>query len=69
MVRGIFTLQNFSIFDRWGETVFTTNDADAGWDGTFNGKPAQLGVYVYAIRGTDVNNQSLVKSGNLLLLR
>lgn len=69
IVRGIFTLQNFSIFDRWGERVFTTNDVDMGWDGTFNGKPAPLAVYVYMIQGTDVNNQTLVKSGNLLLLR
>ncbi|HZF99507.1 MAG TPA: choice-of-anchor L domain-containing protein [Chitinophagales bacterium] len=69
IARGIFTLQNFSIFDRWGELVFRTDDADLGWDGTFKGNNAELGVYVYMIEGIDVNNQTLVKYGNLLLLR
>ncbi len=69
IVRGIFNLKNFQIFDRWGNTVFQTNVADQGWDGTYKGTPGDLGVYVYLIEGIDVNGKSFVKYGNVSLLR
>jgi len=37
----------FSIFDRWGKLVFTTNDPSVAWDGTYDGVPAPLDVYMY----------------------
>jgi gliding motility-associated-like protein len=41
----------FSIYDRWGAVVFTTNAPGRGWDGRFaNGTPAPTGVYVYTFR-------------------
>jgi gliding motility-associated-like protein len=39
----------FSIYDRWGSLIFSTNDIKAGWDGTVNGKPAAAGVYAYIL--------------------
>jgi gliding motility-associated-like protein len=39
----------FSIYDRWGSLIFTTNDINAGWDGTVNGNPAAAGVYSYTL--------------------
>ncbi len=38
-----------SIYDRWGEKVFETNDLTTGWDGQFNGKPVEEGPYPYVI--------------------
>jgi len=35
-----------AICDRWGEKVFETKQLK-GWNGTFKGKPAQKGVYLY----------------------
>ncbi len=69
IVRGIFNLSNFQIFDRWGNSVFQTNVADQGWDGTRKGTPVELGVYVYLIEGIDVNGKTFVKYGNVSLLR
>jgi gliding motility-associated-like protein len=37
------------IFDRWGEEVFYTNNTKQGWDGSFKGEPASLGVYAYLL--------------------
>jgi len=37
----------FYIFDRWGEQVFYSSDINNKWDGTYNGKPAQMDVYVW----------------------
>lgn len=46
------TIEEFAIFDRWGNKVFQKNDIlpnnpSEGWDGFFNGKPAKAGVYVW----------------------
>jgi gliding motility-associated-like protein len=59
---------NFEIYDRWGELIFKTADKNIGWDGTFKGKPALSGVYVYYInaivKGSTINTQ-----GNVTLIR
>jgi gliding motility-associated-like protein len=38
------------IYNRWGQLIFETYNFDEGWDGTYNGKPVQAGVYVYYLR-------------------
>ena len=42
----------FSVFNRWGSEVFSTNDSDAGWDGTFNGDLLDNSVYVWLLEYT-----------------
>lgn len=39
-----FTL---SIINRWGETIFQSNDPNVGWDGTYNGRVCPNGVYAW----------------------
>jgi gliding motility-associated-like protein len=36
---------DIQIYNRWGNLVYRSNDPEQGWDGTFEGKPAQAGVY------------------------
>lgn len=36
---------DIQIYNRWGNLVYRSNDPEKGWDGTFEGKPAQAGVY------------------------
>jgi|GEM_PF-1750321 len=38
---------DFKIFNRFGQVVYQTGSLDGGWDGTFNGQPADVGVYYY----------------------
>jgi gliding motility-associated-like protein len=64
----LINVQEFSIFDRWGNRVFTTKDSGKGWDGTFNGKPANAGVYVYVIKGVAFNG-AVLKKGEVVLVR
>lgn len=35
------------IYDRWGREVFSSTDPFEEWDGTHNGDPVPMGVYVY----------------------
>jgi len=38
-----------TIYNRWGEQLYYTTDADKGWDGSFEGKIVPNGVYLYRI--------------------
>ncbi|NVN96547.1 MAG: gliding motility-associated C-terminal domain-containing protein, partial [Bacteroidetes bacterium] len=40
------------IYNRWGQMVFEGENTNF-WDGTFNGKAVQLGVYAYKIEAMD----------------
>lgn len=62
------------IFGRWGELVyessnFDVNDVSKGWDGTFRGKLASQGVYVYVIEMQFRSGRRELFKGNLHLLR
>lgn len=59
---------DFKVFDRWGELVFQTNDQNIGWDGTYKGKPALAGVYVFYINAV-VKGSTINLQGNTTLIR
>lgn len=59
----------FEIFDRWGKLVFSTNQSGIGWDGTFSGKEAGLGVYYYYLKYTCDDGKQRIKKGDITLLR
>lgn len=40
------------IYDRWGVQVFSSNDMEKGWDGTYKGAKCPQDVYVYKIEFT-----------------
>jgi gliding motility-associated-like protein len=42
-------LQEFRVFNRWGQEVFAATD-NKGWDGTWKGRPQDVGTYQYVIR-------------------
>ena len=67
--KGIATLKNFSIFNRWGNKVFETSDVNEGWNGKFNGEPQPLGVYVYILEAYTNDGQKIYKQGNITLIR
>ena len=62
-------LVSMEIYNRWGQRVYETNNLVNGWDGTDgNGKPQEIGTYIYKIwTKCDEILQSL--SGNVTLLR
>jgi gliding motility-associated-like protein len=63
------TLKYFRIFDSWGKEVFETDNINEGWDGTINGKPAPIAVYVYELEGECQDGNSVFKSGNVTAIR
>lgn len=41
-----------SVVNRWGKTVFSTENYQHDWQGTFEGEPLPDGVYIYIIEGS-----------------
>jgi len=59
------------IFDRWGKTLFISNDPNRGWDGT----QYNIGIdalknesYVYKLKFKDNKGKTYYKTGNVLLI-
>ncbi len=59
----------FAVYSRWGEKVFECSNLEAGWDGTYKGKPCQNGVYDYYFNGTCVGGKTKELKGNVMLVR
>jgi gliding motility-associated-like protein len=57
------------IYNRWGETVFSTFNITQGWDGNINGKPADIADYYYRISGKCVNGEAINLKGVCTLIR
>lgn len=54
----LINYQNYtlSIYNRWGEELFRTEDINEGWDGMVDGKVVPNGVYLYSIRFITTEN-------------
>jgi len=58
----------FIIYDRWGEMMFSSGDPGACWDGTYKGKLADQGTYVYYIKAKTACGTEEQK-GTFILIR
>ena len=59
----------FTVFNRWGEKVFESSSMQICWDGTWNGKPLNSGVFVYTLDAHLINGQNVLQKGNISLIR
>ncbi len=57
------------ICNRWGEVVFQSNDQYFRWDGTYNGVPAQDGIYAYKIMCVTNSKSTLNFVGHVGIIR
>lgn len=58
----------FSVYNRFGQRVFSTGNKFIGWTGLQNGKDADVGTYFWIITGKD-NSGKVVRKGNVTLIR
>ena len=61
-------LDDFSIYDRWGNKVFSTKGKLDSWDGTYKGEKSPSGIYIYVIQGKQ-NNKPVKIKGFVTLIR
>ena len=58
-----------TIMDRWGNTVYTSNNIIGKWDGKFKGNVQEAGTYVWFAEGIDFKNRKIEKKGTIILIR
>jgi gliding motility-associated-like protein len=58
-----------SIYNRYGERIYYGTNPDEGWDGTYNGKDLDLGVYFYYLDAKCVTGYHETKKGEFTLVR
>lgn len=66
---GTFALQQFSIFNRYGQKVFATSERNKGWDGKLNEQPQASGTYIWIISVKDKQGNVIERKGSLTLIR
>lgn len=66
---GPFQSVDFKVYNNWGQLIFESNDQAVGWDGTYKGEDAPLGVYTWTFV-VDMGGGFIVKeSGDVTLIR
>ena len=64
------TAYQFVIYNRWGQTVFKSNDPERSWDGRINGVAAATGSYIWQCTYvSQVDNTRHADKGTLILIR
>lgn len=70
----VVSIDNFMVYSRWGEMVYTTDrifpaTEQAGWDGRFRGRDALPGVYIFMAEITYIDGRKERIKGDLTLIR
>ncbi len=73
-IRGIERINSLLIFDRWAENVFKaynilSGDSTLGWDGNFDGKACQPGIYVVIAELLLADGSIWKYKGDVMLVR
>lgn len=66
---GTITLRSFTIYNRFGQQVFSTNERNKGWDGRIKTMPQSTGVFVWVFHGEDSKGAPVEKKGSFVLIR
>ncbi len=63
-------VEEFRVYNRWGQIVYDNEDPSQGWDGIFNGNPAPPEVYVYyiVVRLSE-GGETVERKGDVTLIR
>jgi gliding motility-associated-like protein len=66
---GITQFDFFTVYNRWGQLMFSTTQRNRGWDGSYNGSAQQSGTYVYMTQGKDFSGKTVYRKGTVVLMR
>lgn len=62
-------MTEFRVFNRNGQCIYNGVDPRLGWDGTFKGKPCDMGTYFYNIKVVYPDGTEVPLKGSVTLLR
>ena len=58
-----------SIFNRWGELIYSSENLDFFWDGTYKGENVSNGTYTWLLKYKRQGFQNNLISGHVNLIR
>lgn len=61
-----FSLQ---IYSKWGQLIFSTNDVNQKWNGTYKGKNMPNGSYLWMLNYTNNRGRKYYEQGTVMLIR
>ena len=67
--KGVAEVLTFTIYNRWGQIIFTSNSNIPGWDGTYKNKEQEIGTYVFIATARSFDDDVITIKGNVTLLR
>jgi gliding motility-associated-like protein len=59
----------FSVYNRWGELIFQSNDITQGWDGKHDGKLVPQGAYAWTVSLVEGGGSRKLEKGMVLVVR
>ncbi len=60
----------FSVYNRWGQLLFKTNNWKVGWNGRFKGQLQANGAYIWLLRYVDRDSKrQIFRKGTAVLIR
>jgi len=60
---------DLKIYNRWGQLLFSTEDINTGWDGTFDGNKVPLESYTFLANAEDFQGIKLARSGIVTIVK
>lgn len=63
------TSLHLDIYNQWGEQVFSTNDINDSWDGTFRSGKAAEGIYLYKAEIKSPTSGNFYRTGTIQILK
>jgi gliding motility-associated-like protein len=69
ILQGPVIRYELTIFNRWGQQIFFTQDRNTGWDGTINGRMQDTGGYTWTCTWQLANEPIQVNKGVVTLVR
>mgnify|MGYP006356720587 FL=1 len=64
-----YGLKEFSIYNRWGQKVYSTAVMEEGWDGKVNSHLQDMGNYVWKLNVTDAQGNTIKQNGIIMLIK
>jgi gliding motility-associated-like protein len=66
---GIKKLQYFTVYNRWGQAVFSTSDMGKAWNGSIKGEKQATAVYIWQVHAIDYAGKVYELRGTTTLIR
>lgn len=58
-----------SVYNRWGELLYTTTDVKSGWRGDYKGVPLPEGAYLWMVTYTAGKQQLMKQTGTVIIVK